>query len=86
MHAQLLADQDVDLSYHVRDVWMPEEASVEILVDSLRVYQTDQRCLSYPVSGCARVVYSSSVYTIMPPTAVFPQAMLHAHTASMQAE
>ena len=47
MHAQLRADQDVDLSYHVRDVWMPEEASVEILVDSLRVYQTDQRCLSY---------------------------------------
>ena len=56
MHAQLRADQDVDLSYHVRGVWMPEEASVEILVDSLRVYQTDQRCLSYPVSGCARVV------------------------------
>lgn len=46
MHAQLRADQDVDLSYHVRGVWMPEEASVEVLVDSLRVYQTDQRCLS----------------------------------------
>ena len=43
MHAQLRADQDVALSYQVRGVWMPEEASVEILVDSLRVYQTDQR-------------------------------------------